>query len=129
LTWLEASRGGELCPIDPRAAHASDIAEPVRTLAVDDASMAPRDREIAQPNGIVRPTTDGRAGRGDLERVCDRELRHEPDRGPEYRRERLGLDVDVFWAISERFFNRRFVDGPRWLADGRRFLDRPRRFG
>src|SRR6266513_6516135 len=68
LTGGDSAGGVQLGPVHPRPAHAPKIAQPVGALPVRDPRMATRDREVLEPDRVLRATTYGRAGSCDLER-------------------------------------------------------------
>src|SRR2546430_962802 len=62
LAGSDTPRGRELRPVDPRATHASEIAQPVGALLVGDTSVLARHRKVGELDRALRPATDGRAG-------------------------------------------------------------------
>src|SRR4030081_1278660 len=61
LAGRDASRRSELRSVDPGAAHASEVAQPVRPLLVGDARMLPRHGKVRELDGALGSTAYRRA--------------------------------------------------------------------
>src|SRR2546430_154194 len=62
LAGSDTPRRRELRPVDPRATHASEIAQPIGALLVGDPSVFARHRKVGELDRALRPATDGGAG-------------------------------------------------------------------
>src|SRR5438552_9917112 len=101
----------QLRPVDPRAAHASEIAQPVRALLVGDLRVLARDGKIGELDGALRSATDRRAGLCHFERRSRAALALGPQReAPRSRDRRHGLIVQGFFGDPS------FLGGPSFLA-------------
>src|SRR5438128_1850799 len=107
LTCDESPGGVQPGPINPRTTHAPEVAQPVGSLPVTDPRVAARNREVFQPNRVLRPTTYRRTRSCDLECWSRLAFGFESQNEPDPSRSRR-LDGGDLCARSRR--RRRFLD-------------------
>src|SRR5437879_8492538 len=127
LAGRDSSRRRELRSVDPGAAHASEVAQPVRPLLVGDSRVLPRHGKIRELDGALGSTAYRRAGFRYFERrarpTLGLEAQHEPNtrgwRGDPRPSEHRGLR-----HRRRRFRDRRNLRGGIGLYGGNGLFDR-----